>query len=454
MNPRSTNSRSTNCRSTDSRREGEQILPSAEETPRGTSTPTLYAPLRHRRFRRLAVARCASAFDKTMAPVVLAFAVLDIGGSTLDLGLVIGARSLALVAFVLFGGVAADRWPRVRVVQGSGAASALVMAVTAGSVYTGLASVQLLLWLSLLGGALAGVSLPALSALTPQTVPPELIPQANAAARMGANAAMFVGASAAGLLVAVFSASAGIAVDAAVCLVMAVCFLGAGEVTAVGSRPAPGRTRPIAELREGWQEFVLRPWVWVVTVAFALINAAGSGGLQVLGPVVADASFGRATWGFALAAQTVGMLCGALLVTWWRPVHALRNGVALSALEAVPLAVLAFWPSPLPLVVAMFLSGVAIEQFGIAWDVSLQDRVPADRLARIYAYDTLGSYVAIPLGQVLAGPLSGRLGVRATLIGGAALVVASVAGALCSASLRGLVRKVPAPTPPAPTPPA
>ncbi|MFF0746757.1 MFS transporter [Streptomyces sp. NPDC004111] len=394
--------------------------------------------MRHKRFRQLVGARCASAFDKTMAPVVLAFAVLDLGGSTLDLGLVIGARSLALVAFVLIGGVAADRWPRVRVVQASGIASAVVLAVAAGSVYGGFASVGLLLWLSLASGALSGISLPALSALTPQTVPPELIQQANAMARMGANAAMFVGASAAGMLVAVFSAAVGIAVDAAVCLVMAFCFLGVGGAEI--ARTKQDRTNLLAELREGWQEFALRQWVWVVTIAFAVINAAGAGGLQVLGPVVADDSFGRATWGFALAAQTVGMLCGALLVTWWRPAHALRNGVVLSVLEALPLAVLAFWPSPLPLVIAMFLSGVAIEQFGIAWDVSLQENVPADRLARIYAYDTLGSYVAIPLGQVLAGPLTDRLGARPTLIIGAVLVVGSVAGALCSASLRSLVR--------------
>ena len=371
-----------------------------------------------------------------MAPVVLAFAVLDIGGSTLDLGLVIGARSLALVAFVLVGGVAADRWPRVRVVQGSGLASALVLAATAGSVHGGFASVHSLLWLSLAAGGLAGISLPALSALTPQTVPEELIQQANATARMGANAAMFVGASAAGMLVAVFSAVAGIAVDAAVCLAMALCFLGVSR--AQDARTRRGRTRPITELREGWREFTLRRWVWVITMSFAVINAVGAGGLQVLGPVVADDSFGRAAWGFALAAQTVGMLCGASLVTWWRPAHALRNGVVLSALEAVPLAVLAFWPSALPLVIAMFLSGVAMEQFGIAWDVSLQENVPPDRLARIYAYDTLGSYVAIPLGQVLAGPLADRLGVRATLVTGAVLVAASVVGALCGGSLRNL----------------
>lgn len=385
------------------------------------------------------MARCASSFDKTMAPVVLAFAVLDISGSPLDLGLVVGARSLALVGFVLVGGVVADRLPRVLVLRGSGVAAGAVLGFAAASMYAGVASIPLLFWLSLASGAFAGISLPAISALISETVPPGLIRQANAASRLAANVALLVGASGAGIVVAAFSSASGIAADAAICLVMAVCFVGLG-------RPAAAvRTgyRPIAELREGWQEFTGRQWLWVVAVTFALVNAAGAGGLQVLGPLVADTTFGRATWAFALAAQTVGMLAGGLLAAWWKPWRALRATVVLSALEAGPLLVLAVDPHPLPLVIAMALSGLAFEQLGIAWDVALQDNVPADRLARVYAYDALGSYVAIPLGQALAGPLAVQIGTNPTLLLAAGLVLVAIGTALGSPEVRALTRNTP-----------
>ena len=42
----------------------------------------------------------------------------------------------------------------------------------------------------------------------------------------------------------------------------------------------------------------------------------------------------------------------------------------------------------------------------MAWDTTMQEHVPADKLARVYSYDMLGSFVAIPLGQVVAGPLA------------------------------------------------
>src|SRR3712207_9021936 len=45
-------------------------------------------------------------------------------------------------------------------------------------------------------------------------------------------------------------------------------------------------------LREGWTEFVSRRWVWVVVLQFMIVNAAVAGGLHVLGPTVADETFG------------------------------------------------------------------------------------------------------------------------------------------------------------------
>jgi hypothetical protein len=72
-------------------------------------TSGLTEPLRHRNFRRLTTGRTFTEFGNAVAPVALAFAVLDLTGSAIDLRLVVGARSLASVLLLLFGGVLADR---------------------------------------------------------------------------------------------------------------------------------------------------------------------------------------------------------------------------------------------------------------------------------------------------------------------------------------------------------
>src|SRR5215813_956321 len=65
--------------------------------------------LREPNFRRLFAGRTISLVGDGIAPVALAFAVLDLTGSATDLGLVLAAHSLVLTALVLVGGVYADR---------------------------------------------------------------------------------------------------------------------------------------------------------------------------------------------------------------------------------------------------------------------------------------------------------------------------------------------------------
>ncbi|MEU5599877.1 MFS transporter [Streptomyces sp. NPDC020298] len=408
-----------------------------------------WAPLAHRSFRRLAGGRLLVCFANAMAPVSLAFAVLDATGSTTDLGVVVGARSLANVALLLVGGVVADRVRRSLVLQGSALAAAAVQAAIAVSVLLDATSIPLLVLLSALNGALAALSLPASAALTPQTALAGLIRPANAVLRMGINLGAIAGSALAGVVAAVLGPGWGLAGNAVAFCGAALCFFGVTTARA-GAVKTAERARPLQELREGWREFTSRSWVWIVVLQFMVVNAVIAGGVQVLGPVVADDTFGRGMWGAVLAAEMAGALAGGIVAARSRVRHALLLGVALVLLESVPLVVLAEAPNALLLGLAMFVNGAALEQFGVAWDVSLQENIPADRLARVYAYDALGSFVALPLGEMAAGPVADRLGMHTTLLGGAALATLATAAALCSGQVRSLTTGNPAPVEEAP----
>ena len=396
------------------------------------------APLRHRDFRWLLGGRFANFLGNAVAPVALAFAVLDLTGSVSDLGLVVGARSATNVALLLFGGVVADRLPRAVVLRGSALAAALTQAAVATLVLTGTASIALLMALSAVNGAVAAMAFPASAALTPQTVPASIVRQANAVLRLAINSATVGGAAVGGALVAAVGPGWGIAVDAATFAVSGICFtmIRVPDVP----RSLEATTSTVAQLREGWGEFVSRQWVWAVVLMAMAGNAAYTGGVVVLGPAVADTSFGRRGWGLALAVGTVGMVVGGLVALRWQPRHALRWGTALGLTWSLPLLALGLSPTWVVVAAAMFVSGLALEQFGIAWDVSLQQHVPPDRLARVYSYDAVGSFVAIPVGEVAVGPLAGRFGVEPTLIACAAVVLVAVSAALSSRSVRSLTR--------------
>lgn len=411
--------------------------------------PGMFAPLRHQAFRWLALGRFTNFVGNAVAPIALAFAVLDLTGSLVDLGLVVAARSVANVALMLYGGVLADRLPRAVVLQGSALAAGVTQAFVAVSVLAGFATVPLLVVLAVVNGAAAAPALPAAAALTPQTVPADELQPANALVRMSVNVALVGGAAFGGVLVGWVGPGWGIALDALTFLVAAACF---ARVRVPPLARTGGPSTPLADLRAGWYEFRSRTWVWTVVLQFMVVNAVIMGAISVIGPKIADDTFGRQLWGLVLAAETAGLVLGGLLVLRLRRRLSFRLALGLIAVEAVPLIVLAEAPRVLLLIPAMLLSGMALEQFSIVWDVALQQQIPPDKLARVYSYDALGSFVAIPVGQVVAGPLAVAYGERTTLLWAAALLVAATVGALCSPGLRDLARPLATGVDPPPAP--
>jgi MFS family permease len=88
----------------------------------------------------------------------------------------------------------------------------------------------------------------------------------------------------------------------------------------------------------------------------------------------------------------------------------------------------------------------------MGWNLAMQEHIEDRLLSRAYSYDALGSFVAMPVGQLAFGPLAEAFGFRPVLVASAVAYVLVVGLVLCSRSVRNLQR-VPVPQPdPAPTP--
>lgn len=385
-----------------------------------------YAPFRH-----LFFARLLTVLGNGIAPIALAFAVLDIGGSAADLGIVVAARSIFNVAFLLIGGVLADRYSRSKVMVSSSIIAACSQCVVAWLVLDGTATVLSLAALGMLNGAAAGIALPASSALVPQTVPVHNLRQANALIQLGVYSGTVVGASLGGMLIGTIGPGWGLAVDAlgfAAAAPLYYCIrVGTRQVQSV-------QTNILQDLRDGWQEFISRSWVWAIVVQFTIINAAFSGIMMVLGPVIADATFGRASWGLLVATESMGLIVGSFLALRWRPRRELFIGMILVMLCAAPIFLLGLGVATPLLMTAFFFSGLSFGSFGVAWAQSLQTHIPPEKLARVYAWDAMGSFVAIPVGELAAGPLALHFGSGNVLLASAvAVVLATLAASLVPA---------------------
>src|SRR5262245_34673249 len=228
--------------------------------------PDQLSPLRHREFRLLFTGRIASFAGSAMATVALAFAVLELTGSKTDLGLVLAARAVPQVVFLLVGGVWADRLPRHLVMVASNAVSGTSQAVLAVLLLSGNAEIWQVAVLGAANGFSTAFFFPASQGIVPQTVPTDIRQQANALLRLGLNATSISGAALSGLLVAATSPGVAIAFDA-------VSYFAAAAVLAPMRVPAGLRLAGssfVAELRAGWHGFWSRTWLWVIVLQFGV----------------------------------------------------------------------------------------------------------------------------------------------------------------------------------------
>jgi MFS family permease len=387
--------------------------------------PTAMAPLRDRPFRLLFTGQAISLLGDGMAPVALAFAILDATGSASDLGWVLAARSGAMVALLLVGGVIADRMSRRLVMVVADLTRVAAQAATAALVLTGTAQLWELLVLQATFGAAMGLFYPALTGLVPATVRPEALQQANALRAIATSGGQVVGPALGGLVVAAAGPGWALVADA---LGFAVDAYFLARLPAIAVARTAGRFG--RQLIEGWQAFTSRTWVWTVVVSASLGNMLFAP-VMILGPVMAKQHLGGAVgWGIILAFIGIGSVAGGLLALRLRPAHPLRLGVLTVSLWSLPpLALAAGWPL-WPVVAAALVGGAGQAIFNVLWETTLQRSVPSEMLSRVSSYDWFGSFVFQPVGQAIAGPVSGALGSPLTLLlsgAGVALTVLAIA---------------------------
>ena len=391
--------------------------------------------LRQRNFGLLFFGRCVSFLGNAMAPVALAFAVLQLTGSASALGLVLAARTVPNLVFLLVGGVIADRLPRSTVLIGSNVVGGAAQAVAAILLLSGDAHIWQLVILEAVNGAAFAMFYPADSSVVPVTVPQDRLQEANALLRLGTNATMILGAALAGVLVAALNPGWAIAVDAATFFIAAALMTQMRAIRAA----ATGGSSFLRDLRDGWSEFTAHRWLWTIVAQFSLMLAGFFGAFLVLGPVVAERDLSGATsWAAIVGGQSAGLLAGGVIALRWHPQRPLLVATIAVFGHAFPIAALATGLPLAAVIGAAVVNGVCMEVFGVYWYTALHEQVAPEALSRVSSYDALGSIALAPLGLVAAGPISGAVGVDATLWLGVLLIVVPTAAVLFVPEVRHL----------------
>ena len=278
-------------------------------------------------------------------------------------------------------------------------------------------------------GAAQAFFMPASSGLVPETISAPRLQDANALMGISRHAVDVFGPVLSGVLVATIGPGWVLGLDAASFLASVAFLVARGSFA--------------ADLVHGFREVRSRTWLWSGLLVFCVGNTAIAAAF-VLGPTVAKTELGgAAAWGLILAGGAVGATVGSVLALRVRPARPLL--VSFPVICLIGVQMLAFVP-PLPVGAIMLAAAGgfgAIALANVLWDTTVQEQVPREALSRVVAYDWLVSLVCMPLGYVLAGPVSAAIGIGATFAGCAAHVIGAHQAILLVPSGRSVQRGTP-----------
>jgi MFS transporter, DHA3 family, tetracycline resistance protein len=367
------------------------------------------APFKVREYRLLIAAVSLSIFAEGMWAVVMALQVIELDNDPASLSLVATCLGVGLVAFVLVGGLAADRIDQRAIIIAVETVN--VMAVTTIAVL-GLVGV-LQIWHMAVAAAVLGIAaaffFPAYSTLLPRILPAAQLLAANGVE--GVVRPVFqraVGPAVAGIVVGATFPSLGAAVVAALFAI--------GLLLLVATKPAmkspgdqPVRQHVLRDLRDGFIFMVRTPWLlWTLLFASMFVLLV-LGPIEVLLPFIAKQRFedGARTYGFILAFFGVGSALGALAVSSGRlPRRYLTVMMTMWSVGSIPLVVVGITSSFPLMAAATFVIGVTDGAGMVIWGTLLQRRVPTEMLGRVSSLDFFVSLAFMPVSFAIVGPLS------------------------------------------------
>jgi MFS family permease len=351
-----------------------------------------------------------------MWAVAMVYQVIHLGGGPLELSLVAAAGSVGLVAFVLAGGIAADRIPQRRLIIAVEGANLAVIAAISGLALAG----WLQLWHVAAGAFVLGVGaaffFPAYSAILPRILPAEDLLAANGMeGSMRPVLQQAAGPAVAGLVVAALSPSHAVTA-VALCHLSAFIilnFLGQHGLAAPvngaddGGAAARGTRSFFQDLREGVTYTLRTPWllwtlIWACISVLFLI-----GPIEVLLPFVVRDQLGgdSSVFGFLLAVMGVGAALGSLLTASLRlPRRYLTVMMVSWGAGSLPLAAVGIMDNFWTIAAALFIFGATGSVGMVIWGTLLQRRVPPHLLGRVSSLDFFVSLALMPVSMAMAGP--------------------------------------------------
>jgi MFS family permease len=395
----------------------------------------------HRNYRLFFSGQLISLIGTWMQQVAQAWLVLQLTGDPIWLGIVATAQFLPVMVFGLFAGVAADTFPKRRVLIGTQVSMMILAGILAALVIANVVQVWMIVGLAFLLGIANAVDMP-----VRQSFAVELVGREDVGPAVALNSAMFngarvVGPAAAGLAIGAFGVAAAFALNALsfLAVIVGLWLMDETELR-IGARIArPTSVRAVVQnLAEGLSYVRRTPIVLLAVVVVGTVATVGMN-FGVLIPALAQGELrSDATgYGFLMAASGIGSLLAALrLVFGGRPQPIrLATGALTLGVASVVLAASRIFPLSLALMVVIGFGSILMAATA---NTTIQLAVPDQLRGRVMSVYTTVFSASVPIGGLAMGAVASGLSASVAIGLGGVLSVAIGLAALAWGRQTGL----------------
>lgn len=373
--------------------------------------------LRHPNYRIFIGGQAVSRIGTWMERTAVSWVVYDITHSTLMLGLAMFASQFPSFLFSIWGGIISDRYNRHRIVLITQLASMLQATILAVIILMGYKEIWAILGLITLLGTINAFDIPARQALVHQLVEdPKDLPNAVALNSSVVNIARLVGPALSGLILSTLGAGICFTINALSYLAVIVSLLflklGPQEYNTKKQSNWEQIKESIQYLRSHPQLGPILPYMAIVSLLVLPYNT--------LLPDFAKMVFhGNAqTYGYLASAVGSGALLGTIYLASTKQIanHGKR---LLTNLAILGVALIGFSMMPFlsgGLLIAVLTGFCALTQSTICLTLIQTKSDPAIR-GRVISLYAMALFGMLPLGSLLVGAISHRVGGAETMLG-------------------------------------
>jgi MFS family permease len=412
------------------------------ESPRENGNPLRV--LRNSNYARLFAAGATSIGGFSLGQVALTWVVFVTTRSALDVAFLAVSSTVASSLLSVVGGTLVDRQDRRSLMILCDASRALGLAVLAVYLYALGFNLPLVLAASFILGGFSAVFNPAERALTPSVLTADELADANGLVQVTTSVFQSLASAVGGAIVASIGVVAALGLNVATFAIsgslIASMALGGAAKTVAGPASTVERKSFTKDAREGVRYLVSQKGLLYLTLSAGLVNLFFGMVTPFVVVYAAKAlSGGASTYGLLLALFAIGLGPGALLVGKTGAVAVAGKVWVVSAFISGIMVLSLALTSSLILALALFFAlGVLTGYATVTWLSAVQLLVPSEMQGRYFGVDQLGSFAAIPVGQVIGAIVIQSSSVQSDfLVAGGGICLASL-GFLASSDLRAL----------------